>query len=79
MPFSSFDHSLAVMIRGVRSSGNGRSCPDSENVMPWSTKARPRASLRAFSSLTCDGATDSYSAERRRSGTADCCNYRNNR
>ena len=34
IPRSSLVHSAAEMTRGTRSSGNGRSCPDSENVMP---------------------------------------------
>ena len=34
IPFSNRVHSAAEITRGTRSSGNGRSCPDSENVMP---------------------------------------------
>ena len=44
------------MTRGTRSSGKGRSWPDRENVMPWSMKARPRASARAVNSSVSDGA-----------------------
>ncbi len=62
IPRSSFAHSEAVRMRGIRSSGNGRSWPDSENVMPWSTNARPSASDRAFRSATSDGAIDSCNA-----------------
>lgn len=47
----------AEMTRGTRSSGNGRSWPDSENVMPWSMNARPSASARALSSDASDGAS----------------------
>ena len=47
----------AEITRGTRSSGNGRSWPDSENVMPWSMKARPSASARASSSDASDGAS----------------------
>ncbi|COX43730.1 Uncharacterised protein [Mycobacterium tuberculosis] len=57
MPRSSRVHSGAEMTRGTRSSGNGRSWPDSENVMPWSMNARPSASARALSSDASDGAS----------------------
>ena len=50
------------MIRGTMSSGNGRSSPDSENVMPWSRKARSSASERALRSAAAVGAIASCSA-----------------
>jgi hypothetical protein len=37
MPRCSFDHSAALITLGTMSSGIGRSWPESENVMPWST------------------------------------------
>ena len=61
MPRSSRDHSDDVITRGTRSSGNGRSSPDSEKVMPWSTSARSSASDLAFRSPGCSGTSDSCS------------------
>src|ERR1700752_5147454 len=55
MPRSSRVHSAAEITLGTRSSGNGRSWPDSEKVMPWSVKARPSASARASRSEASDG------------------------
>ena len=37
MPRSRRVHSAAEITRGTRSSGNGRSWPDNEKVIPWLT------------------------------------------
>src|SRR5882757_4413237 len=62
MPRRRRDHSDAAITLGTMSSGNVRSWPDNEKVMPWSAYARSSASERAVRSAAAVGAMASCSA-----------------
>ena len=53
---------FAERMRGTRSSGNGRSSPEWENVMPWSRKAWSRAAQRLVKSSAESDWSTSYRA-----------------